>query len=267
MRRNILLLSVMVTAIFTVARTEARPANPRHIEPTYPDSDTPDVRRVVLSETETYVDLRTGTIFRLHWDAPTNTYVRDDSLPLDIYAGTIGLDTFWGAQAIPVNNSLIRDGAGYYTVDQALMERKVKENENELKVKGDGYKIKENENGLQVKDEDSKLKTNENEFKLKNEDAKIKSNENGIQIKDGEDKIKANENELKMKDGDSKVKANENEYKEKDGDAKLKENENERKYKDDGVKVKRNDKETKIKTDDSKTKINNRTGEVKTKPR
>jgi len=149
-------------------------------------------RRVVLSETDGYIDLKTGKTIRIHRDTVQDIYVTEDLAPLDIYVNTTTRDTFWGPEAIFVNNALIRDDAGMYTVDEMRVEQN-----------GDGYKAKTEDGELKVKD-------NENELKMKDGDAKVKSNENEYKYKDGDTKIKSNENETKIKTSSSKTNINHN---------------------------------------------------------
>jgi hypothetical protein len=144
-------------------------------------------RRVVLSESDGYIDLKTGKTIHIRRDTIQNVYTQEDLTPLDIYVNTVSLDTFWGPEAISVNNALIRDDAGMYSVDEMRVERN-----------GDGYKAKTEDGELKVKD-------NENELKMKDGDAKLKSNENETKYKDDGIKVKSNENETKIKTKDSKT--------------------------------------------------------------
>jgi len=82
------------------------------------------------SETDPYVDLNTGKMFRFMYDELNDKYERDDLLTLDLYVNTRTKDTFWLEEALLVNNAVLRDGTGIYKVDPM----KVKRN-------GNGYKV------------------------------------------------------------------------------------------------------------------------------
>jgi len=144
-------------------------------------------RRIVLSETDSYIDLKTGKTIRIRRDTVQNIYIQEDMTPLDIYVNTASMDTFWGPEAVPVNNALIHDDAGMWTVDELRVERN-----------GEGYKAKS-------EDGETKIKENENELKMKDGDAKLKVNEDEYKYKDGDTKIKGNENKTKIKTKDSKT--------------------------------------------------------------
>jgi hypothetical protein len=150
-------------------------------------STTTGTSTVALSETDSYIDLKTGKTIRIRRDPSTNQYTTAEMTPLDIYVNTTSRDTFWGPSATRVNGALMRGDDGMYTVDELRIERN-----------GDGYKAKS-------EDGDFKIKENENELKIKDGDMKIKSNENEYKYKDGDTKIKSNENETKIKTSDSKT--------------------------------------------------------------
>jgi|GEM_PF-2275828 len=142
-----------------------------------------------LSETDTYLDLKTGKTFKVRKDSQSGIYVGENMEPLDIYVNTNTRDTFSGPEGLLVNNALIFSN-GAYTVD----ELKVKRNGEGYKAKSeDGeYKEKSNENEYKLKDGSVKVKANENEYKYKDKDAgvKVKSNENETKIKTPDEKIK-----------------------------------------------------------------------------
>jgi hypothetical protein len=148
---------------------------------------TGEPQRVILSEADSYIDLKTGKTIRIRRDTVRNVYVREDMTPLDIYVNTSSMDTFWGPEAVPVNNALIRDESGMFTVDELRVERN-----------GDGYKAKS-------EDGEIKIKENENELKMKDGDAKIKVSDDEYKYKDGDTKIKSNDKETKIKTRDSKT--------------------------------------------------------------
>src|SRR5690349_18396159 len=64
----------------------------------------------VLSETDSYIDLKTGKAIHIRRDPSTNVYVSDEMPQLDIYVNTNTRDTFWGPEAVSVNNALVYDG-------------------------------------------------------------------------------------------------------------------------------------------------------------
>jgi hypothetical protein len=144
-------------------------------------------RRTILSEADGYIDLKTGKTIRIRKDPANNTYVAEDMTPLDIYVNTVTYDTFWGPEAVPVNNALIHDASGMWIVDEMRVERN-----------GEGYKAKSEDGELKIKD-------NENELKMKDGDAKLKSNENEYKYKDDGIKVKSNEDKTKIKTRDSKT--------------------------------------------------------------
>ena len=141
----------------------------------------------VLSETDSYIDLKTGKTIHIRRDPSSNVYVSDEMPQLDIYVNTNTRDTFWGPEAVSVNNALVFDGPGMWTVDEMRVERN-----------GEGYKAKSADGEL-------KIKENENEFKAKDGDAKVKSNEDEYKYKDDGLKIKSNENKTKIKTDDTKT--------------------------------------------------------------
>jgi hypothetical protein len=151
-----------------------------------PDGST---NRVILSENDSYIDLKTGKTIRIRRDTMNNTYMAEDMTPLDIYVNTTTMDTFWGPEAITVNNALTYD-AGVWSVDQMRVERN-----------GEGYKAKS-------EDGEMKVKENENELKMKDGDAKVKASDDEYKYKDGDTKIKSNDEKTKIKTKDTKTEIN-----------------------------------------------------------
>jgi hypothetical protein len=189
MKCNIFLSAMALAAITIAGSCKDDDATTTTTDTVTTTSVTPSgsTRRVVLSESDGYIDLRTGKAIRIRRDTIQNVYTREDLTPLDIYVNTTTMDTFWGPEAVPVNNALIRDEAGMYTVDELRVEQN-----------GDGYKAK-------TDDGEFKVKENENELKMKDGDAKVKSNENEYKYKDGSVKVKSNEKETVIKDKNSKT--------------------------------------------------------------
>jgi hypothetical protein len=145
--------------------------------------------RVLLSENDSYIDLKTGKTVRIRRDTINNTYTTDDMAPLDIYVNTTTMDTFWGPEAIPVNNALTYD-AGVWSVDEMRVERN-----------GEGYKAK-------TEDGEVKIKENENELKMKDGNDKVKASDDEYKYKDGDTKIKSNDEKTKIKTKDTKTEIN-----------------------------------------------------------
>ena len=121
MRGKILLLIVMLV-IAVVGNAGGVMAGPSP-DNTLKESST-------RSETDIFIDLNTGKAFRFIYDELNDKYERDDLLAPDLYVNTRTKDSFWLAEAVPVNNALLRDANGNYRV-------------NPMKVKRDGagYKV------------------------------------------------------------------------------------------------------------------------------
>jgi hypothetical protein len=135
---------------------------------------------------EEYVDLKTGNTIHIRRDPEQHTYTREDKGPLDVFVSTRTRDTFWGPRAILVNNALQYDN-GVYKVDEMRIERN-----------GEGFKAKSADGEVKIKD-------NENELKMKNGDAKVKQNDNEYKYKDDDIKVKRNDDEIKIKTDKEKI--------------------------------------------------------------
>ena len=193
MKCNIFLSAVVLAAVTVTSSckdNDSTTTTTDSVSTTEISTTSGSTRRVVLSESDGYIDLKTGKAIRIKRDTIQNIYLAEDQTPLDIYVNTTTMDTFWGPEAITVNNALIRDDAGMYIADEMRVERH-----------GDGYKAKSEDGEL-------KVKANENELKIKDGDAKMKSNENEYKYKDDGIKVKSNENETKIKTKDSKTTIN-----------------------------------------------------------
>jgi hypothetical protein len=76
------------------------------------------------SESELYMDLNDGKVFRVFYDGLNEIYNRSDLFPLDLYVNVRTKDTFWLAEGVMVNNALLQDAQGNFKVDPSKVKRK-----------------------------------------------------------------------------------------------------------------------------------------------
>ena len=124
MKQKMLMLFLMVSTAL-LGSAELGATCPPAMEDEPKASDKPKI-----SETDTYLDLKTGKTFRIIYDALNEKYNREDLFEFEFFVNTRTRDTFWLEDALLVNNALLRDAAGNYKV-------------NPMKVKrdGSGYKV------------------------------------------------------------------------------------------------------------------------------
>jgi hypothetical protein len=101
--------------------------------------------------------------------------VEEELLFVDVSTG----DTLYGPTGVLVNNAVIRDDAGMWTVDGA----KVKQDGDELKVKSGDAKLKVDGEDAKLKVGDSKVKTDDGESKTKTPQGKQKVEDDEVKVK------------------------------------------------------------------------------------
>jgi hypothetical protein len=125
-----------------------------------------------------YVDLETGETVTLEKDSTTGKIVNAETgKPVRLYVNKRTKDTIYGPTGAVANNKLRRTEEGKYVYLG---------DDNERKIKGDGYKEKSEDGDYKIKDGDYKKKVDEDgDVKIKNGDTKIK-----IDGETGEVKVK-----------------------------------------------------------------------------
>jgi hypothetical protein len=128
-----------------------------------------------------YVDLETGETVTLEKDSTTGKMVNvETGKPVRLYVNKRTKDTIYGPTGAVANNKLRRTDEGKYVY---LGEDG---DDDERKIKGDGYKEKWEDGDYKIKDGDYKKKVDEDgDVKIKNGDTKIK-----IDGETGEVKVK-----------------------------------------------------------------------------
>lgn len=155
--------------------------------------------RTQLSESDSYIDLRTGQPLRIRM-GETGLYTAETG-DLDLYVNTTTGDTFYRGEAYPVSGHVMRDAGGAYSIDQMWFDTEYSGGNMssasgaELPVTGDAEKVRTEEDGdykMKNKDGDvkEKLKVDGDgkdvKYKYKDDatDTKVKMTEDQIKIKD-----------------------------------------------------------------------------------
>lgn len=160
--------------------------------------------RTQLSESDSYIDLRTGQPLRVRM-GESGLYTAESG-DLDLYVNTTTGDTFYRGEAFPVSGHVMRDPGGAYSIDQTWFDTQYG-NDNmsastgqELPVTGEAEKARTEEDG------DYKLKNNEGDVKEK---LKVDGDGKDMKYKYKDDatdtKVKMTEDQIKIKDKSGKT--------------------------------------------------------------
>jgi hypothetical protein len=115
-------------------------------------------------KTYTIVDLRTGQTIDIFYNPTTwQTFNKTTNTPVEFYV-IDGRDTVHGPTGLVVNNMLMRNTEGFYTLDAA----RVKVDGDEIKMKmADGRKVKWENGKMKIKDWSGKEKVKGDKHKIK----------------------------------------------------------------------------------------------------
>lgn len=160
--------------------------------------------RTQLSESDSYIDLRTGQPLRIRM-GESGLYTAESGGDLDLYVNTSTGDTFYRGEAFPVSGHIMREAGGAYNIDQTWFDTEYSDNTNsgagaELPVTGDAEKMRVEEDG------DYKMKNKEGDIKEK---LKVDGDGKDMKYKYKDDatdtKVKMTEDQIKIKDKTGKT--------------------------------------------------------------
>ena len=155
-----------------------------------------------LSESDSYVDLRTGKPIRIR-RGESGLYTTETGDELSYYVNTVTRDTFYRGEAYPVSGHLMRDPGGDWMVDETWFNAQYSDAMNTTNTTGmssDPDKVRVEEDG---------------DYKMKNKDGdikeKLKVDGDGKDMKykykddENDTKVKMTEDQIKIKDANGKT--------------------------------------------------------------
>jgi hypothetical protein len=149
-----------------------------------------------LSESDQYVDLRTGKPIRIR-RGESGLYMAESG-DLDLFVNTTTGDTFYRGEAFPVSGHVMRDPGGSYTIDESWFNTQYSDTRSsdmgmgtdtdpdKMRVEDDGdYKMKNKDGDIKEKLKvDGDGKDMKYKYKDDENDTKVKMTEDQIKIKD-----------------------------------------------------------------------------------
>ncbi len=161
--------------------------------------------RTQLSESDPYIDLRTGQPLRVRMGE--GGLYTGESGDLDLYVNTNTGDTFYRGEAYPVSGHLMRDAGGAYAIDQSWFNTQYSDDNTGSDMTMSGGNMDSDPDKIRVEED--------GDYKMKNKDGdikeKLKVDGDGKDVKykykdDATDtKIKMTEDQIKIKDANGKT--------------------------------------------------------------
>ena len=193
MKKSLLLLAASGSLMWTSCSTTTDEDGSDNDTTVVMNADAPATAtrtvRTQLSESDSYIDLRTGQPLRIRMGA-SGVYTAESGDDLDLFVNTTTGDTFYRGEAFPVSGHVMRDPGGSYAIDQAWFDTEyagsADTDPDKMRVEDDGdYKMKNKDGDVKEKlkvDGDGK----DVKYKYKDDEAdtKVKMTEDQIKVKD-----------------------------------------------------------------------------------